>query len=202
MVVCDGCGTQADDSHIRTRIERLELATRFRPVNIQTLLIDAAPPSRMEDFFYAAAADRSARSVASRNYFDELMKCAGYASGAVTPESTALAELQHRGIFLVHAIDCPLGESADLEATVRKMAPTVLLRIRTSYKPKRIALLSAATRELIQPLSDGGWKDRLILDGGGPFADPFSANPPSQDGFATAYGDRLAKAVSAAFSQA
>ncbi len=52
MPVCDGCGMQADDAHIRRRIERLELATRFRPIHIQALLIDAAPPSRSEDYFY------------------------------------------------------------------------------------------------------------------------------------------------------
>ena len=58
MSVCDGCGAVADDKHIRERIERLELATRFRPVHIRALLIDAAPPPRVEDYFYRAAKDR------------------------------------------------------------------------------------------------------------------------------------------------
>ena len=196
MLVCDGCGAQADDAHIRARIERLELATRFRPIHIHTLLIDAAPPARPQDYFYAVAADRSMRSVGSRTYFDELMKCAGFASDAAIQEDIALAEFQRRGIFLAYAIDCPIGDPAELEAAVRKSAPTVLLRVQSSYKPKHIALLSGATRELIQPLSAAGWKDRLILDGGGPFDDPFLADPAGQAEFNTAFGDRLCDALS------
>ena len=90
MVVCDGCGAQADDAHIRARIERLELATRFRPIHIQVLLIDAAPPARPEDYFYAVTKDRSIRSVDSRAYFDELMKCAGFTSDLAIQEEVAL----------------------------------------------------------------------------------------------------------------
>jgi hypothetical protein len=196
MPVCDGCGAQVDDAHIRARIERLELATRFRPIHIHSLLIDAAPPASPEDYFYAVGVNRSVRSVASRAYFDELMKCAGFASDAAIQEETALAEFQRRGIFLAYAIDCPIGESAELEATVRNLAPTVLLRVRSSYKPKHVALLSSATHELIQPLFDAGWKDRMILDSGGPFDDPFLADPAGQAEFNTAFGDRLSAALS------
>jgi hypothetical protein len=198
MLVCDGCGAQADDAHIRARIERLELATRFRPIHIQTLLIDSAPPARPQDYFYAVAADRSTRSVASRTFFDELMKSAGFASDAAIQEDVALAEFQRRGIFLAYAIDCTVSGPAELETALRNSVPTVLLRVQSSYKPKHIALLSSPTRGLIQPLSAAGWKDRLILDGGGPFDDPFLADPAGQAEFATAFGDRLAKALSAA----
>lgn len=54
MAICDGCGATADAEHIRRRIERLELATRFRPVHIQTLLIGDAPPLRDEEYVYSA----------------------------------------------------------------------------------------------------------------------------------------------------
>ncbi len=77
MPVCDSCGAQVDDAHIRQRIERLELATRFRPVHISVLLIDAAPPVRFEDYFYRATSNRAERSPTSREYFDALVKCAG-----------------------------------------------------------------------------------------------------------------------------
>jgi hypothetical protein len=195
MPVCDSCGAQVDDAHIRARIERLELGTRFRPTHVHTLLIDAAPPSKPQDYFYAVASNRSIRSVASRTFFDELMKCAGFTSDAAIEEETALAEFQRRGIFLAYAIECPIGESEELEAAVRKLAPTVLLRVRSSYKPKHVALLSGATRELIQSFSEAGWKDRLILDGGGPFDDPFLADPAGQAEFNTAFGDRLSGAL-------
>jgi hypothetical protein len=195
MLVCDGCGAHSDDAHIRARIERLELATRYRPIHIQVLLIDAAPPARPEDYFYRAAADRSVRSVASRVYFDEMAKCAGFISDPLIQEEAVLVEFQRRGLFLVYALECPVSATGELEAAVRQFAPTVLLRVRTSYKPKHIALLSNATRELAPLLKEGGWNDRLILDGGGPFSDPFLADPPAQAEFATAFGDRLAKAV-------
>jgi hypothetical protein len=196
MVVCDGCGAQADDAHIRARIERLELATRFRPIHIQVLLIDAAPPARPEDYFYAVTKDRSIRSVASRAYFDELMKCAGFAADAAIQEESALAEFQRRGLFLASAIECPIRDATELEVAVRNAAPTVLLRLKSSYKPKHVALLSKPARELIGPLSEGDWKDRLILDGARPFFDPFLADPVAQAEFATAFGDRLAKGLS------
>jgi hypothetical protein len=198
MLVCDGCGAQADDAHIRARIERLELATRFRPIHIQVLLIDVVPPARPEDYLYAVVADRSVRSVGSRTYFDELMKCAGFSSDAAIQEVTALAEFQRRGLFLANAIECPINASSESELAVGKFAQTVVQRVRGSYKPKYVALLSRATRELVQPLSDAGWKDRLILDSGGPFVDPFVADPPAQAEFATAFGDNLAKALSLA----
>jgi hypothetical protein len=54
MPICDGCGAAVDAEHIRARIMRLELATRFRPVHIQTLLVGVAPPERAEDYFYAS----------------------------------------------------------------------------------------------------------------------------------------------------
>jgi hypothetical protein len=54
MALCDGCGLTVDAEHIRQRIERLELATRYRPVHIQMLLVGAAPPERPEDYFYSS----------------------------------------------------------------------------------------------------------------------------------------------------
>ena len=54
MPICDGCGAAVGSEHIRKRIERLELATRYRPVHIQTLLVGDAPPSRDEDYLYSS----------------------------------------------------------------------------------------------------------------------------------------------------
>jgi hypothetical protein len=195
MIVCDGCGEHADDAHVRARIERLELATRFRPIHIHTLLMDAAPPSSPEDYFYAVSADRSQRSVGSRVCFDELMKCAGFASDAAIQEELALAEFQRKGLFLASAIECPIRAATDLEAAVQKAAPTVVQRVKASYKPRHIVLLSEAARGLIGPLSDAGWRDRLILESDGPFVDPFLSDPAAQAEFATGFGVRLANAL-------
>jgi hypothetical protein len=54
MPVCDGCGAMVNAEHIRQRIERLEMATRYRPVHIQTLLVGSVPPANTEDYFYAS----------------------------------------------------------------------------------------------------------------------------------------------------
>src|ERR1700722_7050855 len=106
MQVCDGCGAQADGAHIRRRIERLELATRFRPIHIQVLLIDAAPPARRGGYFYHAT-KRGDRSRSSRDYFDEIAKCSGLTISPEMNEESTLAEFQHRGFYLAHVRECP-----------------------------------------------------------------------------------------------
>lgn len=173
MPICDGCGRSVDEAHIRRRIERLEMATRFRPVHIGVLLIDAAPPARQEDFFYATSG-AGTRSAAGQAYFDEMAKLAGAAAGSGAANASGaeaiLAEFQRRGFFLTHAVECSFDDASELTAAIRRLARTVLLRVQTSYKPKHVALISAPTAELIETFRAGGWADRLILDNGRPFA--------------------------------
>jgi hypothetical protein len=183
MPVCDGCGGQVDDAHIRQRIERLELATRFRPIHISVLLIDAAPPARFEDYFYRAVADRSERSPASRVYFDALVQSASAApsSSAQMSEEAALADFQRRGFFLIGAIECALENLADPALAIQRAAPAILRRVNVSYKPKSIVLLSPQTQPLVPMFQENGRANQLILNDGDPFAD--------------ALDERLAKAL-------
>ncbi len=171
MPVCDSCGAQVDDAHIRQRIERLELATRFRPIHVSVLLIDAAPPARFEDYFYRATTDRSERSPASRAYFDALVKCAGAAVGPDLNEEAALAEFQRHGFFLIGAVECAPENPGDAVRAIERAAPGILRRVNVSYKPKSIAFLSPQTQGLVPIFQAGGWGERLILDDGKPFAD-------------------------------
>jgi hypothetical protein len=174
MPVCDSCGAQVDDAHIRQRIERLELATRFRPIHVSVLLIDAAPPARFEDYFYRPTSERSERSPASRAYFDALVKCAAAAAGPELNEEAALAEFQRRGFFLIGAVECALeGQSAAVTA-IERAAPGILRRVNVSYKPKSIAFLSPQTQALVPMFQANGWGERLILDEGNPFGDSLS----------------------------
>jgi len=182
MPVCDGCGARVDDAHIRQRIERLELATRFRPVHISLLLIDAAPPARPEDYFYRASANRAERSPVSRAYFDALTQVAGIPPGAQTSEESALAEFQRRGFFLIGAVECPPLAGADLRGAIEHTALTTLRRVNVSYKPKAVALLSAQTQPLVAVFQQTDWGSRLVLDDGKPFGVPLSP-------------DRLARAL-------
>jgi hypothetical protein len=183
MPFCDGCNAQVDDSHIRRRIERLELATRFRPIHIQVLLIDATPPARFEDYFYRATKDRSVRSPAARAFFDELVKCAGVAPVPEIDEEAALTEFQRRGFYLTGAIECPLENPSESAGAIERAAPTLLRRVQVSYKPKSLALLSHLTQCLVPMFQANGWAARMILDEGRPFAEPLS-------------NDRLSQAIS------
>lgn len=171
MPICDACGTEADAEHIRLRIERLELTTRFRPVHIQVLLIDGSAPARMEDCFYRAAPDAATRSLPAVEYHDALFRCAGLEPGSGQHDETLLADFQRRGFFLAHAVECPVKDDL-IEDAVRASSGTLLKRVQYSYRPKHIALFAPGTISLISPLRECGWGDHLILDEGRPFAGP------------------------------
>jgi hypothetical protein len=175
MTICDGCGRHVDAVHIKERIERLEMATRFRPIHIQTLVVDACPLPSIEDFFYSAGQGASPRSGTGRAYFSELSKCAPdaiakSATGTLDDE-TVLSEWQRRGLFLAYAVDCPYESSMELTEAVGRAARTLILRLNTSYRPKRVALIGA-TGALMAPLHDGGWNEKLLLDSDSPFTGP------------------------------
>jgi hypothetical protein len=196
MAFCDGCGSQVDDAHIRRRIERLELATRFRPIHIQVLLIDAAPPINDEDYFYRAAGNREEHSVVARMYFDEIVKSAKIELGADASEEAALAEFQRRGFFLASAVECPVDSSEALSAALNRLAPVIVKRVNASYKPKYIAPISPPLEELVPLFELSGWGERLVLNDGKPFVDPFLGDPQAQAEFGTSLGERLAEALS------
>lgn len=195
MPVCDGCGAPADDAHIRRRIERLELATRFRPVHVQVLVLEAAPPVRPEDYFYRAAADRSLRSLPSRMFCDEMAKCAGFPPGREISEENVLTEFQRRGLLLAWAVECPLEEHPHPAGALNAMSSTLLKRIQTNYKPRRILPIGQRIAELIPFLELSGLGERMVLSEGGPFVDPFLGDPQNQAEFGTALGDRLCRAL-------
>jgi hypothetical protein len=196
MSVCDGCGAEVTDEHVRQRIERLEFSSRFRPIRIQVLFIDAAPPTRPEDFFYRPVLDRSIRSVGSRMFFDEMARSVGIAPGPDLKEQAVLTEFQRRNYFLAYAIECPVEGHAEQEAAVRNLAPTIQKRVQSSYKPKYILPLSQPTTDLVSLFQLIGWADRVVLDKGGPFIDPFLGDPQNQAEFGTNLGDRLHQALS------
>ena len=135
LPACEGCGTRTNEAHIARRAERMELASRFRPGRIRVLLLDGAPPSRAEDYFYLAASNRADRALGARRYFDELMNCASISTGADSKETTQLGEFQQKGFFLTYAVECPFEEQDDPKAALRRLAPTVLKRVQSVYDP-------------------------------------------------------------------
>ncbi len=195
MPVCEGCGIRTDDAHVARRNERSTLAQRFKPSHIRVLLLDGAPPARLEDYFYRATKDRSVRSVASRVYFDELVKCMGPFSGLEIREDTVLADFQHRGFFLTSALECPFEEQPDPQAAMRRSSPTVVKRVQ-AMDPSYIVPISQSAQELIRLFGLIGWGDRLVLNNGGPFVDPYLGDPQKQATYGTAFGDRIRKVLS------
>jgi len=188
---------RVDEAHIARRKGRLDLAARFRPASIKVLILDATPPVRSEDYFYLAAKDRSARSVAGRMYFDELAKCMGASRGQESDEVATLGEFRSRGFALGYAVECPLENPGELHHALRRLAPTVVKRVQYSLRPTYVVPVSKGTKELIRLFGLVGWGDRLVLDKDGPFVDPYLGDPQRQAVFETSFGDRVHKALAA-----
>jgi hypothetical protein len=175
MRVCDGCGAPADEAHIRRRIERLEMATRFRPIHIQVLLLGDAPPTRIEDYFYRPLREGESRSSAAEDFFVEVMKAAGISPDAAANEEAALAEFQHRGFYLADALECPVPTPQELTERITAASSTLLKRIEYSYRPKRVVPLGAGVKVLIPALQSSSIGDRLELVSEMPFSGRSSA---------------------------
>ena len=134
---CDGCGQFASSEHIARRLRRLEWATRFRPVHLQSLLLGGISPQKDDEYLYCpdAAIVGEAQTIFT----------AAQVSAEGKSRESALTEFQKLGLMLTHVLDCPLdAPSAELEiqALLQKHLPSALTRIRRSLKPKRVFLLS------------------------------------------------------------
>jgi hypothetical protein len=197
MPICEGCGTRADNIHIQRRADRLDLAQRYRPASIRVLFLDAAPPGRDEDYFYRSAKDRASRSLASRMHFDQLIKTVGLAPGSDIVEDKALADFQKRGFYLAYCVECPFEEVDDSSTAVRRFAPTLIKRLQHDLQPSYVVPISKPVEELVRLVGLIGWGDRLVLDNGGPFVDPYFGDPQRQASFGTAFGDRISKLLAA-----
>ena len=161
MRTCDGCGAPADEAHIRQRIERLEMATRFRPIHIHVLLLGDAPPTRLEDYFYRPLREGESRSSGAKEFFVEVMKVAGIDADAAANDEAALAEFQHRGFYLADALECPVEAPREVNDRVTGTASTLLKRIEFSYRPKHIVPIGAGVKALIPVLQSSSIADRL-----------------------------------------
>jgi hypothetical protein len=167
---CDGCGLAASQQHIAERVRRLEVSTRFRPIHVGILFVALASSLRPEDDFYAPAE--------SKEFFDPFLEALEISApdGKTSPESdpraadtARLAEFQRRGYFLAYLSECPIPESAEAsEATVGRLASTLIRRIRFNYRPKHIALMGQELFPLVDMLKATGFGPALLLDQGKP----------------------------------
>jgi hypothetical protein len=134
---CDACGQTASAAHLARRLQRLEWTTRYRPVHIQALLLGGIAPEADAAFLYFPEGNYQGEAA---NLLDALqISREGKSADAV------LTELQKRGLFLTHVLECPLEPgvaTADAQQLLEKQLPAAMARIRRSLKPKRLVLFS------------------------------------------------------------
>lgn len=149
LLPCDGCGQPADSAHLSRRLQRLEWATRFRPVHIQALLLGGIAPQLDEDFLYTPAGPLHGEA--------HVILQAVQVSTEGKSREVLLAEFQKLGLMLTHVLDCPLARNVPLaqsHALIEKQLPAAIGRIRRSLKPKRVLLLSAPLQQLADKLRE------------------------------------------------
>ena len=200
-IVCDGCGLPATPAHIAARMERLELATRFRPVHINVLFVAMEPMPRPEDDFY--------RPPQSRDFFDSFLSALDISAEAEKPQiesnetdpaaAAKLLEFQRRGYYLTYLSECPVipGKSASpgrdrallvspefrrgphqetdesaARECISRLAPTLVKRTCFNYKPKHVAVLGTNMAPLIEIFQHAGIGPLLVLNQGAPLTVP------------------------------
>ncbi len=195
-LVCDGCGRAADSEHLRNRILRLELRTRFRPIHIGTLLLTDAPPGLREDCFYFTGPSGRARAAWACALLDDVLEAAGL-SGEGENDAARLAEFERCGFFLAECVECPveLGAAENFALLLDRLAPSIVRRIQFSYKPRRILLLSAPTAPMIPVFKAAGLGD-LLLDSSGPLPLPEPSDSAARASFRAQLAQLLAGSAS------
>jgi hypothetical protein len=144
---CDGCGQPASPDHIAQRLQRLEWATRYRPIHIATLFLGAFAPEPDADFLYAPGGAFAGEAAV-------VLRQAGITARDKSPEAV-LTEFQRGGFFLAHALECPIENSVTEDATASLLAkrmPSVVARLRRSLKPKTLVLMSPSLRPIFDEL--------------------------------------------------
>ena len=163
---CDGCGQVASAEHIARRLQRLEWATRYRPVHIHTLFLGGASPQRQEEFFYSPDGEFQGEAAA-------LLEVVGISTAGKKAEAVH-AEFQRAGFFLTHILECPAEhESAAataLPSLMEQRLAAVAMRVRRSLKPKRVVLISRALETILEKIAALQLGCPLVLDDGKPFA--------------------------------
>lgn len=199
-ICCDGCSLPAAPEHLRRRIARLEWASRFRPIHISTLLVTLAPPAALEDFFYYPRGLPS--DPAARSLLEDLFAAVGAPVNEMSGTGAAdwnrepcLASFQRCGLFLASCVECPFeetGRQSDSAALADRLAPTLALRIRGSYRPQSVIVLGdASLAGLAEKLIAAGIDQSLIRNGGTPLGLPGPGDSAARERFRSALAAAL-----------
>jgi hypothetical protein len=165
---CDGCGQLALPEHTARRLRRLEWATRYRPVHIQTLLLGAISPPEDADYLYTPGGE-------FRGEAAFLLRAAGISSAGKTAEAVH-TEFQGAGFFLTYLLECPLengqgivNQGPDVTCLLREHLPAVASRIRRSLKPRRVILVTEVPEQVVQDILALDLGCPVLLNDGRPF---------------------------------
>jgi hypothetical protein len=186
-ILCDGCGQPASPEHIARRLQRLEWATRYRPIHLHTLLLGAISPQAPAEFLYSPEQAHSGEAA-------NVIVAAGISAAGKSADAIQ-SEFQRRGIYLTHVLECPLdvpSTGADfLNNALITRLPTLFTRIRRSLKPKRLAFVSGSLTPLIERFASAQLNGELALDDGRAFALDHS-NPAAASAAIARFQDVLA----------
>lgn len=164
LLVCDGCGLDSSPAHIAARLSRLEQATRYRPIHIQAVFLGAQSPADARAFLYAAEEELQGEAAALLRAVE--IDVAG------KPAEAVLTEFQRKGYFLTHILECAPEETiaaANPVDALKKRLPSVLRRIRTSLKPKKVVVISQELVPILAELRNAQIGGELVLDVDTPF---------------------------------
>jgi hypothetical protein len=161
---CDGCGQAASAAHVARRLQRLEWATRYRPLHVGALLLGAVAPRDDVEFLYAPEGKFAGEA-------QRVLQATGVSANGKSPDAV-LAEFQRGGFLLAHVLECPLEEtnSGRLRELVEDWLPATLTRIRRSLKPKRVVLISRRLAFAVASFQSANLNCALVLDDGKSFS--------------------------------
>jgi hypothetical protein len=155
-IFCDGCGQAASAEHLATRFRRLEWATRYRPIHVNTLVLGDVAPADDAEFVYSAAGR-------FRGEAGWLLRVASIETAGKSAEELH-HEFQRAGFFAAHVLECPVDGAADLHDLIAERLSATFTRVRRSIKPKRLVLSGGALDGFVDNFARENLGCSLILD--------------------------------------
>jgi len=161
LLTCDGCGQLAEQEHIARRLQRLENMTRYRPVHVHVLFLCAVAPSESREYLYSASDEFQGESAA-------ILRALQIQQAGRSVDET-LAVFQRAGYLLAYLLECPAVDAANRATALRRRLPSLLARIRRSYKPKRVVIVGQELSALVTQVTAAEVGLQVILHRGQPF---------------------------------